>query len=105
MGLQDSGSSTPLSSTTTLSQPSFPPYKSGIVVNITPFNNPRIPASNVVEYIASRPENSAFVYIYDVAEQVGFGTLTKEWANVDTTAKIVDLQTRAGAGLSLIGRL
>lgn len=105
MGLQDSGSSTPLSSTTTLSQPSLPPYKSGIVINITPFNNPRIPASNVVEYIASRPENSAFVYIYDVAEQVGFGTLTKEWSNIDTTAKIVDLQTRAGAGLSLIGRL
>ncbi len=104
MGLQDSGSSTPLSSTTTLSQPSFP-HKSGIVVNVTPFSNPRIPASNVVEYIASRPENSAFVYIYDVVEQVGFGTLTKEWANVDTTARIVDLQTRAGAGLSLVGRL
>lgn len=46
------------------------------------------------------------MYIYDVAEQVGLGTITKEWAkDTNTTAKVVDVQTRAGAGLSLIGRL
>ncbi|KAF8623422.1 hypothetical protein AX15_006365 [Amanita polypyramis BW_CC] len=70
------------------------------------YNNPRIPASNIVEYIASRSYASSSVYIYDVAEQVGFGTLTKEWAKTDaTSATVVDLQTRAGAGLGVIGRL
>jgi sulfite reductase (NADPH) flavoprotein alpha-component len=44
--------------------------------------------------------------VYDVAEQVGFGTVTKEWAkDANTTAKVVDLQTRSGAGLTLVGRL
>jgi sulfite reductase (NADPH) flavoprotein alpha-component len=105
MGLQDSGSLTPLSSTTTLSQPGSPPHKTGIVIQDSPFSDPRTPASTLVEYLSSRPETSAFVYVYDVAEQVGFGMATKEWAKENATAKVVDLQTRAGAGLTLIGRL
>ncbi|KAF9483952.1 hypothetical protein BDN70DRAFT_873081 [Pholiota conissans] len=79
---------------------------SGIVIQDNPFNNPRTSASTLVEYISSRPETSALVYIYDVAEQVGFGTSTKDWTSEPSaTAKVVELQTRAGAGLSLIGRL
>ncbi|KAF8974346.1 assimilatory sulfite reductase [Flammula alnicola] len=107
MGLQDSGSSTPLSSTTTLSSPGSPrPEKIAETIQNSPFNNPRNQASTLIEYIASRPETSSYVYVYDVAEQVGFGTLTKEWAKTaNDTAKVIDLQTRAGAGLSLVGRL
>ncbi|RXW24595.1 hypothetical protein EST38_g1221 [Candolleomyces aberdarensis] len=104
MPLSASGWSTPLSSSTTLSSPPSPNLDK---VEASPFNNPRIQASQVVEYIASRASASSLVYVYDVAEQVGFGTLTKEWAKAGEpgTAPVVDLQTRAGAGLSLIGRL
>lgn len=70
------------------------------------YNNPRIPASTVVEHIASRSNVTSSVYIYDVALQVGFGTLTKEWAKADnTSAAVVNLQTRAGAGSGIVGRL
>ncbi|KAF6762367.1 assimilatory sulfite reductase [Ephemerocybe angulata] len=104
MPLNASGWSTPLSSSTTLSSPPSPRIDK---VEPTPYDNPRIQASQIVEYISSRSATSSFVYVYDVAEQVGFGTLTKEWANAQEagTAPVVDLQTRAGAGLSLVGRL
>ena len=70
------------------------------------YYNPRIPASANVEFIASRARTTSTVYIYDLAEQVGLGTLTKEWAvSRSDTAAVVELQTRAGAGLSLVGRL
>ena len=63
-------------------------------------------ASDLVEFIASRTALSSAVYVYDVAEQVGFGTLTKSWAtSLDHSAPVIPLQTRAGAGLSLVGRL
>ncbi|KII95328.1 hypothetical protein PLICRDRAFT_34170 [Plicaturopsis crispa FD-325 SS-3] len=62
------------------------------------FDKPLVPASNIVEYIAAT--SSSTVYVYDLAEQAGFGTLTKSWSD-----SVVDLQTRAGAGLSLVGRL
>ncbi|KAF4619952.1 hypothetical protein D9613_005367 [Agrocybe pediades] len=103
------GSSTPLSSTTTLSSPGSPrAHDQKVVASIqeNPFNNPRLQASTVIEYIASRKGASSTVYVYDVAEQVGFGTLTKEWSKQSKdAAPVVDLQTRAGAGLSLVGRL
>ncbi|OSX59275.1 hypothetical protein POSPLADRAFT_1067116 [Postia placenta MAD-698-R-SB12] len=81
-----SGVSTPISSTTTLSL---------------------VSASTVIEFIASRSTTSSSVFVYDVAEQVGFGTLTKSWAGASSNevASVVSLQTRAGAGLSLVGRL
>lgn len=70
------------------------------------YNNPRISASTIVEFIASRPTASSAIYVYDLAEQVGFGTLTKEWAKSrNTSIPVFNLQTRAGAGLSLVGRL
>ncbi|KAF8450354.1 assimilatory sulfite reductase [Boletus edulis BED1] len=63
-------------------------------------------ASDLIEFIASRASVSSAVYVYDVAEQVGFGTLTKSWAaHLKRSAPVIPLQTRAGAGLSLVGRL
>ncbi|KAJ7507665.1 assimilatory sulfite reductase [Mycena galericulata] len=96
-----SGSSTPLSSSSTLLSSPSPTLKP--IQDI--YGNPRIPASSAVEFLASRAETSSTVYVYDLAEQAGFGTLTKEWAKSQNTASAVDLQTRVGAGLSLVGRL
>ncbi|KAF7352904.1 Assimilatory sulfite reductase [Mycena venus] len=97
-----SGASTPLSaSSTVLSSPSLSPK----VAFQDIYANPRVSASTAVEFLASRADTSSAVYVYDLAEQVGFGTLTKEWAKSQNAASVVDLQTRAGAGLSLVGRL
>lgn len=64
------------------------------------------PVSDIIELLASRSATSSAVYIYDVAEQVGFGTLTRSWSlTMESTAPVISLQTRAGAGLSLVGRL
>lgn len=63
-------------------------------------------ASDIVELISSRSTTSSAVFIYDLALQAGFGSLTESWSRSDDqTAPIVSLQTRAGAGLSLVGRL
>jgi len=99
-------SPSPLSSTTTLSSPPSPdPNKTQENINNF-FSDPRTSASTLIEYISSRAESSSSVYVYDVAEQVGFGTQTREWVKTMTgTARVVDLQTRSGAGLSLVGRL
>ena len=70
------------------------------------YNNPHISASHLVEHIASRSNVTSSVYIYDVALQVGFGTLTKEWTKTGcASAAVVDQQTRAGAGSGIVGRL
>ncbi|GLB33669.1 putative sulfite reductase [Lyophyllum shimeji] len=104
---KSSGASTPFSSTTTLSSPPSPSLKgSAGTLDQDVYFNSRLSASTLVEFTASRQNNSSTVYIYDLAEQAGFGTLTKEWAKSGSnTAPVVDLQTRAGAGLSLVGRL
>ena len=102
-----SGRSSPLSSVSTLT-PSPSPVPHNLADTGTDnFNNPMTQASYIIEFIASRSTASSFVYVYDVAEQVGFGTLTKEWAHMhwQGTATAIDLQTRAGAGFSLVGRL
>lgn len=106
MVLKTLESPSPLSSTTTLSSPASPhPNKTQESINNL-FSDPRIPASTLIEYISSRAKSSSIVYVYDIAEQVGFGTQTKEWTKTTTdTARVVDLQTRSGAGLSLVGRL
>ncbi|KAF9222076.1 assimilatory sulfite reductase [Gyrodon lividus] len=63
-------------------------------------------ASDLIELVASRDSISSAVYVYDVAEQIGFGTLTRTWASsLDHSAPAISLQTRAGAGLGLVGRL
>lgn len=63
-------------------------------------------SSNLVEFISSRSTTTSALFIYDLAEQAGFGLLTKTWSKSDQDATaVVPLQTRAGAGLSLVGRL
>lgn len=111
------GDASTLSPTSTLSVPTSPrleylqKYPTGRLLS----------ASNHVEYLASRTARSSAVFVYDLAEQVGFGTLTKAWNlhqqthNFDgkqesrqapsDTAPVTPLQTRAGAGLILLGRL
>lgn len=62
--------------------------------------------SNLVEFISSRSTTSSTLFVYDLAEQASFGLLTKTWSKSDQGATtVVPLQTRAGAGLSLVGRL
>ncbi|KDQ29195.1 hypothetical protein PLEOSDRAFT_1112155 [Pleurotus ostreatus PC15] len=70
------------------------------------FQNPHLPASNIIEWIASRSSASSAVYIYDVSEQLGFGPLTKQLADTySSSAPVLEMQTRPGAGLNLVGRL
>ncbi len=102
MSTKDSGSSTPLSSSTTAV--GSPTVTKG--VDIFPFENSSLPASSVIEFIGSREGRSSLIYVYDVAEQLGFGTLSNQWARTTSDAsRTVNLQTRAGAGLSLVGWL
>jgi len=112
-----SGELTPLSSTSTLSVPTSPRLKSA---QKSPTGR-LFSASNHVEYLTSRTARSSAVFVYDLAEQAGFGTLTRAWdLNQQTdrsdgkrssqrspsdTAPVTPLQTRAGAGLTLLGRL
>ena len=113
-----SGDTTPLSPTTTLSVPTSPGLKP--VQNFSTGGR-LLSASNHVEYLTSRAARSSAVFVYDLAEQAGFGTLTKAWdlhrqtnnsegkqisqRSPSDTAPVVPLQTRAGAGLTLLGRL
>jgi len=112
-----SGELTPLSSTSTLSVPTSPRLK---FAQKSPAGR-LFSASNHVEYLTSRAARSSAVFVYDLAEQAGFGTLTRAWdSNQQTdrsdgkqssqrspsdTAPVTPLQTRAGAGLTLLGRL
>lgn len=97
-----SGTTTPLSAATLIGTPTEDP-KGSPLQGASVFSKP---ASHIIELLASRSATSSAVYIYDVAEQVGFGTLTKTWSStMESTAPVISLQTRAGAGLSLIGRL
>ncbi|KAI9066403.1 assimilatory sulfite reductase [Trametes sanguinea] len=101
-----SGTSTPFSSTTTLSAPPTPKLKAAANDLQRIAESGAITASTLIEYIASRTASSSSVFVYDLAEQAGFGSLTKSWADAGNgTAPVVSLQTRAGAGLSLVGRL
>lgn len=99
-----SGTSTPLSSTKTLSSPPSPKLKA-IPSSDNVFYNPRIQPCQALEFIVSRPQTTSSIFVYDLAEQAGFGTLSKNWFKSGNSAPVVDLQTRAGAGLTLVGRL
>lgn len=101
-------SSTPLSSSSTAASASpSPPTKSvPLPLNDKAAKKPPVPASAVIEFLASRSQLSSTVFVYDLAEQAGFGALTKSWAGTTPdAASVVSLQTRDGAGLSLAGRL
>ncbi|OCH90733.1 assimilatory sulfite reductase [Obba rivulosa] len=102
---QQSGTSTPVSSTATLSVPPSPKLRALSHDTLKKLSKSNlVAASTVIEHLAAR--SSSTVFVYDLAEQTGFGTLTKSWANAGREfASVVSLQTRAGAGLSLVGRL
>ncbi|CCM04863.1 uncharacterized protein FIBRA_07056 [Fibroporia radiculosa] len=101
-----SGTSTPLSSTATLSVPPSPRLKAETLLKDAVAKSSLISASTAIEFVASRDSSSSSVFVYDVAEQVGFGSFTKSWAaSTRGVASVVGLETRAGAGLSLVGRL
>jgi len=98
-----SGRTTPSSTAATLIGTPTEDYKSAPIQGASISKRP---ASDFIELLASRSDTSSAVYIYDVAEQVGFGTLTKSWSStMESTSPVISLQTRAGAGLSLVGRL
>lgn len=60
------------------------------------------PASVHVEQIAL--DNSSAVFVYDLAEEAGFGAHTLERGG-QSGGHVISMQTRAGAGLNLVGRL
>ena len=117
MAIEQSGHATPVSSTSTLSVPASPTFKPLQSASIGRL----LSASNHVEYITSRLSRSSAIFVYDLAEQAGFGTLTKAWSqnqqpnssdgkraaqrSPSDTAPVTTLQTRAGAGLTLLGHL
>jgi sulfite reductase (NADPH) flavoprotein alpha-component len=63
-------------------------------------------AATAIEYISSRADASSTIFVYDLAEHVGFGSQTLNWsAEDDNATSATRLQTRDGAGLTLVGRL
>jgi sulfite reductase (NADPH) flavoprotein alpha-component len=63
-------------------------------------------AAAAIEHLASRANVSSTVFVYDLAEHVGFGVQTLAWAKEDGgAAPAIAFQTRDGAGLGLVGRL
>jgi sulfite reductase (NADPH) flavoprotein alpha-component len=67
-----------------------------------------LPAATILQAIASMSANSSELYIYDdVLESTGFGEHAVAWSTskLHGTAPIVNAQTRAGAGIGLVGRL
>ncbi|KAH9062191.1 assimilatory sulfite reductase [Lactarius vividus] len=100
MATDDSGVETPISSSSTLAS------KSPILEKQQPIQPYSSTASNLIEFISSRSATSSTLFVYDLAEQAGFGLLSKEWSKSDQGAtSVIPLQTRSGAGLSLVGRL
>ncbi|KAF7981657.1 hypothetical protein HWV62_32772 [Athelia sp. TMB] len=67
-----------------------------------PVEDYALPVSELIEDYAQ--EHVSTVYVFDLAEQVGFGQRTLASAKENGPA-VVSLQTRAGAGLSIVGRL
>jgi len=93
-----SGASSPLSQSTTLTdQSELKSTLSGRVPTT-------LPAHVVLEQISSCA--SSAIYLYDVARDVGIGHVSKSLSKEEKpSAPVFELQTRAGAGLLLLGRL
>ena len=93
-----SGANSPLSQSTTLTDQSE--FKTA-PLNRVPTT---LPAHVVLEQISSRA--SSAIYLYDLARDVGMGHVSKGLSKEEKSfAPVVELQTRAGAGLLLLGRL
>jgi sulfite reductase (NADPH) flavoprotein alpha-component len=99
MATDNSGVSTPISSSSTLTSKSA-------FLEKQPTHPDSFTASNLIEFISSRSATSSTLFVYDLAEQAGFGLLSKGWSKSDQGAtSVISLQTRSGAGLGLVGRL
>ncbi|KDQ07507.1 hypothetical protein BOTBODRAFT_609535 [Botryobasidium botryosum FD-172 SS1] len=111
----DSGLSTPVSESSTLTAnstsntdipKSIIPIDDFLFKDVPQVRTTQVSASSIIEAISSR--QSGAVYIYDLALQSGFGTLTKALSTDSTsggTRNVVEIQSRAGAGLSIAGRM
>ncbi|TDL29612.1 assimilatory sulfite reductase [Rickenella mellea] len=67
-------------------------------------NKTQLPAFAVLEWISI--STSSQIFIYDLAQQTGVGNLSLNWSQNGQTSKTVTrVETRSGAGLSLVGRL
>ena len=62
-----------------------------------------VSAATAIEQLAS--ERSSSVFVYDLAAQAGFGSALRSLADDNSSATVVPMQTRPGAGLILLGRL
>ncbi len=60
-------------------------------------------ASSLVEVISSNA--SSAVYLYDLASQLGIGTLAQDKSDRGHGAPLINMETRSGAGMALLGRL
>lgn len=109
-----SGVSTPLSSSSTLTGPlSEPTSPKAEKASPNDYSSPSplttagttltSPVAYTIEALAS--QHSGTVVVFDLAEQAGFGSRTAQWASEGTNVKLIRSQTRAGAGLGLVGRL
>lgn len=108
MAMESTRSSTPLSASSTVASasPSPPTKTAALPLSEKLVKKPPVPASAVIEFLVSRSQLSSTVFVYDLAEQAGFGSLTKSWASTTPdAAPVISLQTRDGAGLGLAGRL
>lgn len=71
---------------------------------MSPRGDASLCASQLLEKTASTKSSS--IFIYDLAEHFGFGSLSKQLHSTETGVAIThELQTRSGAGLNLVGRL
>ncbi|CAG8681330.1 1624_t:CDS:1, partial [Acaulospora colombiana] len=96
-----SGNSTPLSQVSTLVN-----WQDVKELTLNKSSETILPASAVLEYYSSK--SSSAVFLYDVAREAGFGTTLRELSKSQDGghyAKVFELQSRTGAGLSLLGRL
>ena len=96
-----SGVSTPLSQVSTLINSSD--FKDILEAGSTEM---ALPSSVITEYVAAK--SSSVIFLYDLARDAGFGATSKELQKEDDEHKyaaVFDVQSRAGAGLALLGRL
>lgn len=96
-----SGISTPLSQASTLIN--TPDFRDRLESGSSETS---LPSSVLVEYAAAKL--SSAIFIYDLAREAGFGPTSKDLQKNDDEHKyatITDVQSRAGAGLTLLGRL
>lgn len=95
-----SGRSSPSTHSTTLTNPSAAAAKDKLAEALPLLQAPRLSATAHIERLAAA--NSSAVFVYDLAAQAGIGAVLPR---DEDSAVVVNMQTRPGAGLILLGRL